>query len=180
MVTQGFRVLEARHPSQTKRGFGIGAGMEHGAILPRSNETRVWDESRDGTGCHITPLKLTSLQLSDSVYQLVPSTMPVGGCSSASALPSSSGAPAPAGCRGVGGYGVYQATSRNTRDRARANSPPAVATQRTTEREPRRALALSMTPPETLTAAVAVDGLQSAARRSAANGSDDMAAMGES
>jgi hypothetical protein len=30
-----------------------------------------------------------------------------------------------------------------------------------------------------LTAAVAVDGLQSAARRSAAKGSDDMAAMGE-
>lgn len=55
-----------------------------------------------------------------------------------------------------------------------------MATQRTTEREPRRALALSMTPPETLTAGVAVDGLQSAARRSAANGSDDMAAMGES
>jgi hypothetical protein len=83
-----------------------------------------------------------------------------------------------AGCRGVGNYGALQATSNNTRDRGRANSP-AVATQRTTEREPRRALALSVTPPEMLTAAVAVDGLQSAARRSAAKGSDDMAAMGD-
>ena len=76
-----------------------------------------------------------------------------------------------------GDYGVCEAISNNRRDRGRANLPPAVATQRTTEREPRRALALSTTPPEMLTAAVAVDGLQSAARRSAAKGSDDMAAM---
>jgi hypothetical protein len=79
----------------------------------------------------------------------------------------------------MGNYGACQSTSKNTRDRGRTNSP-LVATQRTTEREPRRDLALSTTPPEMLTAAVAVDGLQSAARRSAAKGSDDMAAMGES
>jgi hypothetical protein len=50
-----------------------------------------------------------------------------------------------------------------------------VATQRTTEREPRRDLALSTTALETADAVV--DGLHSAAPRSAAKGSDDMAAM---
>ena len=38
---------------------------------------------------------------------------------------------------------------------------------------------MSTTPPEMLTAVVAVDGLQSAARRSAAKGRDDMAAIVE-
>jgi len=52
---------------------------------------------------------------------------------------------------------------------------PVVATHRTTEREPRRDLALSTTAPET--AAAVDDGLHSAAPRSAAKGSDDMAAM---
>uniref|UniRef100_A0A0A9CNB3 Uncharacterized protein n=1 Tax=Arundo donax TaxID=35708 RepID=A0A0A9CNB3_ARUDO len=42
---------------------------------------------------------------------------------------------------------------------------PAMVTQRTTEREPRRALALSTTAPEM---AAAVEGLQSVAPRSAA------------
>lgn len=82
MVTQSFGVQDARHPTQTKRRFGIGLGWS-GAILPRSNETRVWDGSRDGAGFHITPLKVTSLQLSGTVYQFVPSTMPVGRRSSA-------------------------------------------------------------------------------------------------
>lgn len=50
-----------------------------------------------------------------------------------------------------------------------------MATQRTTEREPRRDLALSTTAPET--AAAVDDGLHSEAPRSAAKGSDDMAAM---
>jgi len=50
-----------------------------------------------------------------------------------------------------------------------------VATHRTTEREDRRALALSTTAPET--AAAVDDGLHSEAPRSAAKGSDDMAAM---
>jgi len=50
-----------------------------------------------------------------------------------------------------------------------------VATQRTTERELRRDLALSTTAPEM--AATVDDGLHSAAPRSAAKGSDDMAAM---
>lgn len=57
----------------------------------------------------------------------------------------------------------------------RKSSPPAVATQRTTVREARRALTLSTTAPETPTA---VDGLQSAAPLRAAKGSDDMAAIG--
>jgi hypothetical protein len=56
----------------------------------------------------------------------------------------------------------------------RESSPPAVATQRTTVREARQDLTLSTTTPETDTA---VDGLQSVAPRSAAKGSDDMAAM---
>ena len=50
-----------------------------------------------------------------------------------------------------------------------------MATQRTTERELRRDLALSTTAPEM--AATVDDGLHSAAPRSAAKGSDDMAAM---
>jgi hypothetical protein len=56
-----------------------------------------------------------------------------------------------------------------------------VATQRTTERDPRRGLTLSTTAPAPApAAAAAVDGLQSAARRSAAKGSEDMAAIVES
>jgi hypothetical protein len=51
-----------------------------------------------------------------------------------------------------------------------------VATQRTTEPEPRRDLALSTTAPET--AGAVDDGLHSAAPRSGAKGSDDMDAMG--
>jgi hypothetical protein len=50
-----------------------------------------------------------------------------------------------------------------------------VATQRTTMRGVRRAFTLSTTMPETETA---VDGLRSAAPRSAAKGSDDTVSMG--